>query len=110
MRDPRNAFRPFIVKETGEARERLAAEHFALDAVREKISEAARRGEGALRLPLGQLTAELRETEAAKKLAAWCDKNGLALDWVERVLERPNGLKLRTMEATITWVEEPHAT
>jgi hypothetical protein len=110
MRDPRNAFRPFIVKETQEARERLAAEHFKLEAVREKISEAAQRGEGALRLPLGQLTAELRETEAARKLAAWCEANGLKLEWAERVLERPNGLKLRTMEALISWVEEAHAT
>lgn len=106
MRDPRNAFRPFIVKETQAAREKLAEVHFALAAVRDKISEAAMRGEGALRLPLGQLAAELRETEAARKLAEWCEQNGLKLEWAERVLERPNGLKLRTMEAVITWVEE----
>jgi hypothetical protein len=106
MRDPRNKLRPFIVKETQEAREKLAALHFALEPVREKITEAALRGEGALRLPLGQLTAELRETEAARELAAWCEVNGLKLEWAERVLERANGLKLRTMEAVITWVEE----
>lgn len=110
MRDPRNAFRPFILKETADAREKLAATHFALDALREKISEAAARGEGALRLPLGQLTAELRETEAARKLKAWCELNGLRLEWAERVLERPNGLKLRTMEAVVIWVEETHTT
>jgi hypothetical protein len=110
MRDPRNAFRPFIVKATQEARERLAATHFDLEAVREKITKAALLGEGAIRLPLGQLTAELRETEAARELAAWCELNGLKLEWAERVLERPNGLKLRTMEALISWVEETHAT
>jgi hypothetical protein len=98
------------VRETQEAREKLAAVHFGLEALREKITEAALRGEGALRLPLGQLTAELRETEAARKLAEWCELNGLKLEWAERVLERPNGLKLRTMEATLTWVEEAHAT
>lgn len=110
MRDPRHAFRPYIVQETHDARERLAAEHFGLDAVREKISQAAQRGEGALRLPLGSLTAELRDTEAARTLMAWCKKNGLKLEWTERVLERPNGLRLRSSEAVIMWVEEIHAT
>ncbi len=106
MRDPRNAFRPFIIKETQAAREKLAEVHFALEAVRDKISEAAMRGEGALRLPLGQLAAELRETEAARKLAEWCEANGLRIEWAEITLERPNGLKLRTAEMVITWVEE----
>jgi hypothetical protein len=106
MRDPRNAFRPFIVKETQTAREKLAAVHFDLEAVRNKISDAAMRGEGALRLPLGQLTAELRDTEAARKLAEWCEKNGLKLEWAEITLDRPNGLKLRTAELVITWLEE----
>jgi hypothetical protein len=106
MRDPRHAFRPFIVKETQAAREKLAAAHFALEAVREKISAAAMRGEGALRLPLGQLTAELRETKPARELAAWCERNGLSLEWAERVLERPDGFKLRTAEAIISWVPE----
>ena len=106
MRDPRNAFRPFIVKETQAAREKLAAKHFALDPVREKISEAAARGEGAIRLPLGQLAAELRDTEAARRLAEWCAQNSLAVEWAEVTLERPNGLKLHTAELVITWVEE----
>ncbi len=106
MRDPRNAFRPFIVKETQAAREKLAAQHFDLESVRDKISEAAMRGEGAIRLPLGQLTTELRETEAARKLAEWCERNGLAMEWADTVLERPNGLRLRTAELVITWLEE----
>ncbi len=106
MRDPRNAFRPFIVEATQDARERLAATQFDLEAVRDKITKAAMQGEGAIRLPLGQLTAELRETEAAGKMAAWCDMNGFRLEWAERVLERPNGLRLRATEAVITWVDE----
>lgn len=106
MRDPRNALRPFAVKETLAAREKQAATHFALEAVRDKISEAAMRGEGAIRLPLGPLAVELRETEAARKLAAWCADNGLAVEWAETMLERPNGLRLRTAEIVITWLEE----
>jgi hypothetical protein len=109
MRDPRNAFRPFIVKETQAAREQLAAAHFELDVVAQRITDAAKRGEGALRLPLGQIATELRETEAARQLVAWCEANALRLEWAERVLERPDGLKLRTMEAVITWVEEARA-
>jgi len=109
MRDPRNAFRPFIVKETQDAREKLATAHFDLEGVREKISDAAMRGEGALRLPLGHLTAELRETEAARELAAWCEKNGLRLEWVERVVDRSDGVRLRTSEPQILWADESHA-
>lgn len=106
MRDPRNALRPFIVKEAQAAREKLAAHHFDLETVRETISAAAMRGEGAIRLPLGQIAVELRATEAADKLLAWCEQNGLAVEWEEAVLTRPNGLKLRTAEPVISWLDE----
>lgn len=106
MRDPRNALRPFIVKETQAAREKLAAHHFDLEAVRDAISAAAMRGEGAIRLPLGQTTVELRATEAADKLLVWCEQNGLSVEWEETVLTRPNGLKLRTAEPVISWLDE----
>lgn len=106
MRDPRNALRPFIVKETQAAREKLAAQHFDLTAVRDAITAAAARGEGATRLTLGQIAVELRATEAADRLLAWCEQNGLTVEWEETVLTRPNGLKLRTAELVISWVEE----
>ena len=106
MRDPRNALRPFLVKETKTACERLAGELFRLDNVRDAITDAAMRGEGAVRLTLGEATAELRQTEAAGKLVAWCKDNGLRLEWTERILDRPNGLRLRTAEAVIIWVDE----
>ena len=64
MRDPRNALRPYLVKETQAAREKLAAGLFAIEAVRNQITEAALRGEGAIRVTLGQVTAELRDTDA----------------------------------------------
>jgi hypothetical protein len=106
MRDPRNALRPFIMKETQAAREKLAAAHFDLEATRDAISAAAMRGEGAIRLPLGQTAVELRATEAAEKLLAWCEQNGLQVEWEETVIARPNGLKLRTSELVITWLDE----
>lgn len=106
MRDPRNAFRPAMVRLTDEAREKLAAAHFDLDALRDHISAAALRGEGTLRLPLGNIAAELRGTAAAERLAAWCQAEGLRLEWAEQTIERPNGLRLRTGEAVITWVDE----
>jgi hypothetical protein len=84
----------------------LAEQHFALDAVRDKIADAASRGEGALRLPLGDLKAELRTTDAVQKLLAWCAANKFAVEWADTVLERPNGLKLLTGELVITWVDE----
>ena len=106
MRDPRNALRPFIVKETQAAREKLAAHHFDLTAVREIITAAPARGEGATRLTLGQTAVELRATEAAAKLLAWCEQNGLNVEWEEVVIPRENGLKLRTCELVITWLDE----
>jgi hypothetical protein len=106
MRDPRNALRPFIVKETQAAREKLAAAHFDLTTVRDTITAAAMRGEGAIRLPLGQAAVELRTTEAADKLLAWCDQNRLSIEWEETVIPRPNGLKLRTAELVISWLDE----
>lgn len=110
MRDPRNAFRPFIVQETQAAREKLAAVHFAIDALREKITEAAMRGEGSIRLPLGQLSAELRGTAAADRLAEWSRQHGIRLEWSEMIVERPNGIRLRTAEAVLIWKDETLAT
>ncbi len=109
MRDPRNALRPFLIQETHAAREKLAAAHFDLEALRAKISDAAMRGEGALRLPLGPVTAELRETAAAGKLAAWCLAQGIRLEWSEMTIERPDGIRLRTAEPVLSWVEERQA-
>jgi len=106
MRDPRNVLKPFLVKETQAARERLAAAHFDLEAISARMTDAAMRGEGTLRLPLGQVAAELRATGAADKLASWCQAQGLRLEWTEKLVERPNGLRLRTAEAILSWIEE----
>lgn len=106
MRDPRNALRPFVEKETKAAREKLASEHFKLEALRDGITEAAARGEGSMRLPLEGVTAELRGTDAAKAMEEWCKENRFRLEWTERIIERPNGLRLRTAEAVIIWIEE----
>lgn len=110
MRDPRNALRPFVLKETDDARERLAAAHFALETVREQITAAASRGEGSVRLPLGPITAELRGTEASHRLAEWCKQQGIGLEWVEKIAERSNGIRLRTAEPILSWHDETIAT
>ncbi|MCA3653528.1 MAG: hypothetical protein IOC54_17110 [Methylobacterium sp.] len=106
MRDPRNALKPFLVKETQAAREKLAARHFALDAITQRVTEAAMRGEGAIRLCLGEQSAELRTTKAATELLAWCERNGLRAEWIEITIPRPNGLRLRTAELVLSWVDE----
>jgi hypothetical protein len=108
MRSALNALRPFAVKAAEEAREKIAAELFKLDAVKLAITEAALRGESSIRLPLGSHAVELRGTVEAGKLAAWVEANGLKMEWRDRVAERSNGLKVEVSEPVIWWGEERH--
>jgi hypothetical protein len=101
-----NAIKPFAVQEANKAREKVAGELLNLDGVKAAIIEAAMRGEFAVKLPLGALAVELRGTEAAAQLAAWAKENRLKLEWVERNIERPNGLKVKVAEAVLSWGEE----
>lgn len=106
MRDPRNALRPFAVKETQAARERLAAQAFNLEAAREAVIEAAARGEGRARLSLGDAQTDLSQTEAAKALSDWAAGSGFTLTWQDTLTARPNGLRVLLQEPVIEWEPE----
>jgi hypothetical protein len=103
-----NAIKPFAVQTANEAREKVAGELLNLDAVKGAIIEAALRGEFAVKVPLGSHVVELRATEAAEKLAIWARENKLTVEWVERMAERPNGLKVAVAEPIISWGVERH--
>jgi hypothetical protein len=109
MRAPLNALKPYAVKEAQSERERLASVHFHADRLRDAVSEAARRGELAVKLPHGEIVIELRGTEAADKLAEWVERNGMRLEWAERHIERPNGLKVKIGEPIISWGDEAYS-
>jgi len=108
MRDPRNSLRPFAVNETRAALEKCAEQIFGLDALKEAVTAAALKGEGAVKLPLGSLALDLRRTSAAKALAEWVENNGMRLEWAERHAERPNGLRVRVAEPIISWTDEAY--
>lgn len=108
MRDPRNALRPFVIKATREACDKAALELFDLHKLADSILSAAIRGEGALKIPLGPLALDLRGTDAAKALVAWVQDSGMKLEWAERHVERPNGLKVKVAEPVISWTDEAY--
>ncbi len=99
MRSPLNAIKPFLIKEAASARERLAGELYDLDKLKAAVIEAAKRGECVAKIPHGAVAVDLKETEAAERLAQWAERNGMRLEWVERMAERPNALKV--------WIRNP---
>jgi hypothetical protein len=109
MRAPLNALKPYAIKEAQSERERVAGVQYHADRLRDAVSEAARRGELAVKLPHGEIVTELRGTEAADNLAAWAEKNGLRVEWAERLVERPNGLRVKIAEPVISWGEESYS-
>jgi hypothetical protein len=108
MRDPRNALRPFAVKETRAALEKCADQLFGLDVLIEAITTAALKGEGAVKLPLGPFILDLRSTAAARVLVEWVEDNGMRLEWAERLAQRPSGLRVKVAEPIISWTEEAY--
>jgi hypothetical protein len=108
MRDPRNALMPFLMTESATAREAIAARLYKLDGVKSAIIEAATRGEQAVRISDRALLVDLRGTETAKKLADWIQQNGMTMEWLERQVERPNGLKVMIGEPVISWGHESY--
>lgn len=106
MRDPRNALRPFVVKETQAVRERLAAQVFNLEAARQAVIEAAARGEGRTRLSLGNAQTDLSQTEAAKAMSDWAAGSGFTLIWQDILAVRPNGLRVLLREPVLEWEPE----
>ena len=106
MRSPLNAIKPFLVEEAATARERLASELYNLDRLKAAVIEAARRGEYGVKIAHGAVAVDLKETEAGAKLAEWIEKNGMRLEWAERLAERPNALKVWIREPLISWADE----
>jgi hypothetical protein len=106
MRSPLNAIKPFLVGEAASARERLAGELYNLDKLKGVVIEAANRGECAVKLAHDAVAVDLKETEAAAKLAEWIEENGMRLEWVERLADRPNSLKVWIREPLISWANE----
>jgi hypothetical protein len=103
-----NAIKPFALQEANKARDKIAGELLNLDRVKAAIIEAAMRGELAVKVPLGAHAVELRGTDASELLAKWAKDNKLTIEWVERLAERPNGLKAAVAEPVISWGEERH--
>jgi hypothetical protein len=108
MKSPLNALRPFAEKQAQKTREELAALAFNLEAVKLAVIEAAVRGELAVKISIDKCATELRGTDAARALADWVAANKLTLEWVERLAERPNGLKAGIGEPVISWGDERH--
>jgi hypothetical protein len=106
MRDPRNALKPFAVKEAETAREKLAVEAYKIDAIKAQIIEAAQRGETRVRIRAGEALVDLSSTEAAQALVAWAKDNGLNLSWERIAADRPNGLRVIIAEPVLQWAEE----
>jgi hypothetical protein len=105
MRPPINALRPFLVKATKEAREKMAGDLFNLDRVRELVGKAAIDGHASLRLTQSA-PLDLRSTDAAAKLEAWAASQKLRVEWVTRMVAGQDGRELVLQEALVSW-EEP---
>ncbi len=103
MRDPRNALTPFLVKETADSLEKIAAKLCDVNVIAEEAIAAATRGEWAIRITDRGLVVDVRSTEAARKLAEWAKANRMTLEWLERAVERSNGLKVMIAEPVISW-------
>jgi hypothetical protein len=104
MRANVTALRPFLVKATREAREKLAGELFALDHVRELVEKAAIAGQASVRLTQ-QAPLDLRNTDAAAKLEAWAAAEKLRVEWPTRMVVGQDGRDLVLQEALVSWEE-----
>jgi hypothetical protein len=104
MRDPRNALRPFAVKETQAARDKLAATLYAPDRVRELVVTAAQAGLDSVRISQDTPT-PLRHTPAAAELAAWAAALKFTLVWETRLVAGPDGRQISIFEPVLGWEE-----
>jgi hypothetical protein len=102
MRAPVNALRPFLVKATAEAREKLAAELYHSDRVKGLATTAALAGASSLRLTQ-EAAIDLQRTEAARALEAWASGQRLHLAWEPRNLRADDGRDIRVHEPVVSW-------
>ncbi|MTW18795.1 hypothetical protein GJ689_21575 [Rhodoplanes serenus] len=101
MRAPLAKLLPILQAETARAIETAAAE-IAPEQVRAKITAAAKAGQSALRVRLPS-PVNVRDTEAAKALTAWCKKEGLKLAWENRAVDLDDGRRVIVWEPEISW-------
>lgn len=102
MRPPLDKLVPELQRQSKEAQERFAEVEFNREIVRNKMSDAAKLGHRALRLRL-PVYLDLRKTEGAAALQAWCKENGLGFEWMSRDADLPDGRRGTVWEPEITW-------
>ncbi len=87
--------------ETALAREALAADLYALDAVRALISKAAGQGSDEIRLP-PPAPVDLRATKAAAVLVKHLADSGFCVRWDTRVVDA-DGVAVALVELVVDW-------
>lgn len=102
MRPPLDKLVPELQRQSKEAQELFAHVEFNPAIVRNKMSDAAKLGHRALRLKL-PVHLDLRKTNAAAALQAWCKENELGFEWLSRETDLPDGRRGTVWEPEITW-------
>jgi len=102
MKPPVAKLLPQLQREAREAAENFAAAELKPDVVRIRMYEAARKGHTALRLKTNS-EIDMRGTEAAATLLAWCKENKLTLTWESRSLDLADGRRVLISEPEISW-------
>jgi hypothetical protein len=105
MRAPVNALRPFLVKATAEAREKLAAELYHPDRVKDLAATAALAGATDVRLTQ-EVATDLQRTDAARALEAWATGQKLRVTWETRNMIGPDGREIHVQEPVVSWPDD----
>lgn len=104
MKPPLVKLKPTLEKEMLKVIEDFATAEYNPATVRIRIFDAAKNGQSALRLKtLEAFDADLRKTEAARRLEAWCRENDLRITWESRVVEKADGRRVTVFEPEISW-------
>ena len=102
MRPPLDKLVPELQRQARAAQERFAEVEFNPAIVRNKMSDAAKLGHRALRLRV-PVHLDLRKTDAAAALQAWCKENELTFEWMSREADLPDGRRGTVWEPEISW-------
>jgi hypothetical protein len=93
---------PELQQETQNQREAVAADTFDLAAVRLALHQAAHKGQSTMRLRV--TLSGLNKTDAADKLVAWCQREGISMTWEKRVQDVPDeGRQVEIVEPEFSW-------
>lgn len=102
MTTPLKKLLPTLQNLTQATREKLAAQVFDLELVREHLTQAAARGQDGVRIQLPNVL-NVSGTKAAAALSSWCEKEGLQLVWEVRQTDSPDGRRVSVSEPVISW-------